>query len=49
MLAYIKTKGNKVDMKTLKKTNLMQKERGEERQEEYPTFVLFVVGYVLYT
>ena len=33
-------------MKTQKKTNLMQKEDGEKRQEECPTFVVPTVNYV---
>ena len=32
----VRSKGNKVEMKIQKKTNLMQKEDGEERREEHP-------------
>ena len=38
----VKSKGNKVEEKTQKKTNLIQKEGGERRQE-FPTSVLLTI------
>ena len=38
-----RSKRNKVEMKTQKKTDLIQKEDGEERQEEYLTSVLLAI------
>ena len=35
----LKKHGNKVEIKTQIKTNLIQKDGGEERKEEYPTSV----------
>ena len=35
----VKSKGNKAEIRTHKKTNLTHEEDGEKRQEECPTFV----------